>query len=162
MRAAWNWATPHGIVDGPFPSKGTVYSKTNEKLPFMTLQQVRQKIALGVSSCEEADLWESRYLRNEEIEELLFYVMARAFHPWIYPLYCTAAYTGARRSEWLRAEITDLDFTAEVLLYTRSMPRVHPPFSSGTGLPINRSNTFMSSQHSHHLPRVSSRKSAEG
>lgn len=116
LRAAWNWATPHGIVNGLFPSKGIVYPKTDEKPPFMTLQEVQQKIALGVSTTEAAELWESLYLRKEEIEELLSHVKATASHPWIYPLCCAAAYTGARRSELLRAEITDLDFTAEALL----------------------------------------------
>jgi hypothetical protein len=39
-----------------------------------------------------------------------------AAHPWIYPLFCAAAHTGARRSELLRTEVTDVDFGAGTLL----------------------------------------------
>lgn len=35
-------------------------------------------------------------------------------YPWVYPLYCFAAHTGARRSELLRALVGDVDFAAGV------------------------------------------------
>lgn len=116
FRAAWNWAALHGIVHGPFPSKGIVYPKTDQKPPFMTLQEIERKIAVGLSPAETGELWESLYLRKEEIDELLTFVKDHATYPWIYPLLCAAAHTGARRSELLRAEITDVDFAAGTFL----------------------------------------------
>src|SRR5205823_622102 len=32
--------------------------------------------------------------------------------PWVYPMFCFAAHTGARRSELLRARLADLDLEA--------------------------------------------------
>ena len=116
FRAAWNWAALHGIVAGVFPSRGVVYPKTDEKPPFMTLQEVERKVAAGLAENEAAELWESLYLRRGEIDELLVYVKDHAVHPWIYPLVCTAAHTGARRSELLRAEVTDVDLEGSTLL----------------------------------------------
>jgi integrase len=117
LRAVWNWAAAHGLVAGTFPSKGLVYPKTDEKPPFMTLNEVERKIAAGgLSAAAIEELSESLYLRREEVDELLEYVRAHAAHPWIYPLVCTAAHTGARRSELLRAEVADVDLAAGVLL----------------------------------------------
>ena len=116
FRAAWNWAIPHGLVRGTFPSKGIAYPKTDEKPPFMTMQEVERKLAAGVSPAEEAELWESLYLRKAEIDGLLACVKDQAAYPWIYPLLCTAAHTGARRSELLRAGVTDVDLAAGTLL----------------------------------------------
>ncbi len=116
FRASWNWAALHCIVHGPFPSKGIVYPKTDQKPPFMTLQEIERKIAVGLSPGEIAELWESLYLRKEEIDELLTFVKDHATHPWIYQLLSAAAHTGARRSELLRTEVTDVDFAASTLL----------------------------------------------
>ena len=44
-------------------------------------------------------LWEALYLQASELTELLAHVKENATHPWIYPLFCFAAHTGARRSE---------------------------------------------------------------
>lgn len=44
-----------------------------------------------------------------EIEELLAFVKRTAIQPWVYPAFCFAAHTGARRSEILRARLADLD-----------------------------------------------------
>jgi integrase len=54
-------------------------------------------------------LWEALYLTRPEIEELLFHVRHNATLPWVYPMVAFAAYTGARRSEMLRALATDVD-----------------------------------------------------
>ena len=50
------------------------------------------------------------YLQVDEIGQLLAVVKERAAYPWIYPLACMAAHTGARRSELARMQITDVDF----------------------------------------------------
>ena len=115
FRAAWNWTAVSKLVEGPFPSKGLIYPKGDEKPPFMTRAEIEWKL-LGLSTAEAAELWECLYLRKEEIEELLAFVKETAAHPWVYPMVATAAYTGARRSELLRAEVGDLDLPAETLL----------------------------------------------
>ena len=60
-------------------------------------------------------LWERLFLTLPEIAELLDHVKAHALHPWIYPMVCVAAHTGARRSELL-AKVTDVDFEGETVL----------------------------------------------
>lgn len=47
-----------------------------------------------------------------EVAELLAYVRAAATQPWLYPMLCTAAHSGARRSELLRMEAGDVDLDA--------------------------------------------------
>jgi integrase len=117
LRAMWTWGAGRGMFTGNFPSHGLTYPKTDAKPPFCTLAEVERKIAIGgLSQAEREALYESLYLRKEEIEELLQYVKENAAHPWIYPMIATAAYTGARRSELLRIEVTDVDLEQGVLL----------------------------------------------
>ncbi len=109
LRTAWNWAVQFGLVTGRFPQRGIRYPRDEEKRPFMTWDEIERRIAAG----EKADdLWECLYLRKDEIAALLNHVKAHANHAWIYPLFCFAAYTGARRSEIIRAAVSDLDFTS--------------------------------------------------
>jgi integrase len=117
FRAAWNWAALNGLVHGTFPSKGLVYPKADEKPPFLTWPEVGRKLAAGgLSAGQQAELWDCVYLRKAEIEELLAHVKAHATQPWVYPLVCATAHTGARRSELLRAEVTDVDLEADTVL----------------------------------------------
>ena len=41
---------------------------------------------------------------------------ATAVQPWVYPLFCFAAYTGARRAEMLRVLVADVDFDGKTVL----------------------------------------------
>ena len=116
FRAAWNWGVHSGLVREAFPSKGLVYPKTDEKMPFMTWQEVERKITTTMSDAQKADLWESVYLRKEEIALLLTFVKGHGTMPWVYPLLCTAAHTGARRSELLRVQVADVNFDADTIL----------------------------------------------
>jgi integrase len=117
FRAAWNWAALTGLIVGTFPAKGIVYPKGEEKPPFATRAEIERRIAGGgFNNNQIAELWESLYLRVEEVDELLAYVKAKALHPWIYPFFCTAAFTGARRSELLRIQVADVDFEADTIL----------------------------------------------
>jgi integrase len=56
------------------------------------------------------------YLQAGELVELLAHVKTKAAYPWIYPLFCFAAHTGARRSEILRALVADVDFAGNTVL----------------------------------------------
>jgi integrase len=113
VRAAWNWGAPMDLTTGPFPAKGLRYPKGQEKPPFMTWKQVERAIKAGG---DPAELWECVYLTLSEISELLGFVRGQARQPWIYPMVAFAAYTGARRSEMLRALVTDLDLTGNTAL----------------------------------------------
>ncbi|MGA2062900.1 MAG: site-specific integrase [Thermoguttaceae bacterium] len=113
LRAAWNWGEPMALTAGQFPSKGLRYPKADEKPPFMTLAEIERQIAAGDG---RTTLWESLYLQASEVAELLAHVKKKAPYPWIYPLFCFAAHTGARRSEILRALVADVDFTGNTVL----------------------------------------------
>ncbi len=117
FRAAWNWAAPMGIVKGSFPSKGLVFPKSDEKLPFMTWPEIERRLQVkGLAPSKIEELWSCLYLRKNEIEGLLEYVQEHATHPWVFPFVATAAYTGARRSELLRIEIADVNFDGDMIL----------------------------------------------
>src|SRR5580693_1454130 len=113
LRAAWNWGEPMDLTEGKFPNRGLRYPKADEKPPFMTMAEIERQIAAGG---DPAVLWEAVYLLLPEIDELLKAVKERAIHPFIYPVFCFAAHTGARRSEILRAKVSDLDFAGETIL----------------------------------------------
>ncbi len=116
LRTAWNWATKMKLVSGKFPYDGLRYPKSTEKPPFMTRLEIERRIAAGgLTKAETADLYDSMFLTVEEVTELLTYVNASALQPFIYPMVCFAAHTGARRSEIICAKITDIDFTAKVV-----------------------------------------------
>ena len=111
LRTAWNWAEKMGMVTGRFPYHGLRYPKTSEKPPFQTIDEIERRLkAGGMTATQCKELWESLYLRTPEIAGLLAYAKEHAAHPWIFPMICMAAHTGARRSELTRMLITDVDF----------------------------------------------------
>ena len=77
----------------------------------------------GLSGAEVGALWECLYLKPDEVRELVAFVRENATHPWLYPMVCTAAHTGARRSELIRMEAGDIDGSGEVTI--RERKRVH-------------------------------------
>jgi integrase len=113
LLGAWSFGCRMGLVKGEFPSKGLRYPKLDEPPPFMDWQEVEQAVAAGGDPDE---LWDYLYLRAPEIAELLAYVKENARQPFVYPMLCFAAHTGARRSEIIRAQITDLDFNGQTVL----------------------------------------------
>ena len=112
FRSAWNWGFRMKWVDMPFPSKGLVYPKTDEKLPFMTWEEIERRVKAG-GDAEE--LWECLYLRPEQTAELLLYVKAKKAPHFVYPMILAAAHTGARRSELIRATLQDVDLENSVI-----------------------------------------------
>ena len=116
LRAAWNWGKRTGLVALEWPGRGLVYRKTKEKPPFQTRAEIKRRIARGgLTDDQKKELWESLYLAAAELSSFLEHVSAAARHPFIYPMICTAAHTGARRSELLRAEVSDVDFEGGVI-----------------------------------------------
>lgn len=115
LRAVWNWGAMMKLVHGPFPNRGLRFPKGCEKPPFQTWQEIERKMALGVGAVEKKELWDSLYLTLAEIEELLAHVKQVAGQPFVWPMFCFAAYTGARRSEMMRLRWTDVDFQTETV-----------------------------------------------
>jgi integrase len=113
LRAAWNWGGPMGLTTGLFPAKGLRYPKATEKPPFQTWSEIERGIASGG---DPEELWECLYLELPQIAELLAHVKEEARQPWVYPMFSFAAHTGARRSEMLRALVTDVDFAGNTVL----------------------------------------------
>lgn len=116
FRAAWNWGLHMKLVSVPFPSRGLVYPKADEKPPFQTWAEIERKVSGGgLSKAEVEELWESLYLTKPEITELLGFVKEKAGHGWVYPAVCFAAHTGARRSEVLRVRVHDVNWADETV-----------------------------------------------
>ena len=115
--AAFKWGVEMGLLKGTFPNRGLRYPKMVERPPFMTWDEITRRIEAGHLSAEEAkSLWASLFLSRPEIKELLEYVRVNARLDWIYPMMALAAHTGARRSELLRAELSDVDFLSKTIL----------------------------------------------
>src|SRR5262249_5733227 len=99
LRSASNWAKRMGHVKENFPGAGLVYPKGEEKLPLMTWKEIERRIVTGG---DPEVLWESLYLRENEIEHFLDFVERRKAPVWLYPMCVMAAHKGARRPEMLR------------------------------------------------------------
>ena len=112
LRTAWNWARRLLGLAEEFPGTHLDYAKIEEALPFMTWEEAERRIGAG----DDAEkVWDSIYLRPEEISQLLEWVKARPVSPWVFPMFCFAAYTGARRSEIVRALPSDVDLAGDVI-----------------------------------------------
>lgn len=112
LRTVWNWSARMGTVSGEFPSKGLIYPKEREKLPFMTRAEIDRRLEAGG---DPDDLWECLYLTLPEVEEFLAFVKARKAPDWFYPMVLFAAHSGARRSEVIRAMAEDVDLAGGVV-----------------------------------------------
>ncbi len=86
----------------------------DEKPPFQTRAEISRQL-VGLRDCQQVELWDSLYLRVEEIDLFLNEVHSLAMHEWIYPLVATAAHAGLRRSELIRLRKSDVDFDAMVI-----------------------------------------------
>lgn len=109
FRTVWNWGQRMGVLADPFPGKGAVYAKTAEKLPFMTWREIDRRVKAG----GDPDLlWDCLYLDTNQIADFLAF--AEDPDGWLYPMLASAAYTGARRSELVRARVEDVDLDNRV------------------------------------------------
>jgi integrase len=113
FRVAWNWGGRNGLTTGVFPSKGLQFHKSEMALRFMTREEIEWRIAQGGAS---EDLWEALYLRSTDIEEVLVIAKESAQQPFVYPMFCMAAFTGARRRELLASHRADFDFAGGTVL----------------------------------------------
>jgi integrase len=117
FRACWNWAAQAGKLKGVFPNRGLKYPKTAEKPPFQTRADIERQIARGgLTAFDIRELWECLFLTRPEIDQLLEHVRACGTQPFLYPMVCLAAHTGARRCERLRVRVDDVDLDAGTAL----------------------------------------------
>jgi integrase len=113
LRTVWNWSFNMGLLKRTFPNRGLRYPKLEERPPFQTVAEIERRIKRGgLTKAQEADLWDAAFLTLPEIDELLVHVKKHALQPFIYPMFAFAAHTGARRSEMIRSEVSDIDFTS--------------------------------------------------
>jgi integrase len=117
LRTAWNWTAKMGLVAGRFPNDGLLYPKLDEKPPFMTREEIERQIAAGgLTDAQKKELWNALFLTLPEVAEVLDHLRQAGTLPWVYPMACFAAHTGARRSELLRARVADIDFEGKTVL----------------------------------------------
>lgn len=110
LRACWNWAAHGELVKGGFPGRGLRFPKEDETEPFRTFAEIEAIIAAEKPDDDRKEaLWGALYLTRPELEQFLAHVRQNATLPWLYPMVVFAAYTGARRSEMLRALVSDAD-----------------------------------------------------
>jgi integrase len=121
LRTAWNWGGRMGYVNGRYPSQGLRYPKTDDKPACMTHDQITRLIEAGDKSQR---VWHSLFLTVSDIQEVLELLKKQNREDFLYPMACFAAYTGARRSELMRAEVSDVDIKAGVVTL-RERKRVH-------------------------------------
>lgn len=88
----------------------------NEKPPFLTKAEIEKRIKTGgLQEVEKGDLWDAMYPTAEEIPLILKLVKSKNAQPFIYPMISTAACTGTRRSELMRAKLTDVNMDDRVI-----------------------------------------------
>lgn len=116
LRSVWNWALAEGIVNTSYPLKGVRFPKTDEKPHFQTWTEITRQIERGnLDDAAILDLWDCLFLTREQIEKLLDHVKETANHPFLYPMFVAAAHTGARRSELMRSQLSDVDGTHMII-----------------------------------------------
>ncbi|WP_339734910.1 site-specific integrase [uncultured Gimesia sp.] len=92
------------------PAKDVILPKGKAKKPFAAWEQIDEIVKHLTDEKEIKEEWDCLFLRESELEELLKFVKENARHNFIHPAFCFAIYTGARRSEIMRSEISDFDF----------------------------------------------------
>jgi integrase len=117
LRACWNWGVQGGRIKTVFPWRGLRFPKTDERPPFQTRVDVERQIGRGgLTEVDIQQLWDCLVLTRPEVDQLLEHVRSRTAQPFLYPMVCLAAHTGARRSELIRLRVDDVDFASGTVL----------------------------------------------
>jgi len=123
FRQIWIWAQRNRKVEITCPLLGpdgrweVQIPKVAERIKFQTWSQIERRVSRGGLSDDELQKqWASLFLDHEQVKTLLDFVRHKPTHPFVYPMFAIAAYTGARRSEICRSEVEDFDFDQNVIL----------------------------------------------
>ena len=119
LKTVWNFGLASGLLHVPYPVSKLKFPKSEEKLPFISYQEILRR-----TKGKESSLWECCYLTKQDLAELLRCVKKIAKHSFVYPLFITAAYTGARRSELARARVEDVSEVLTVRERKRSREKI--------------------------------------
>ena len=139
LRVVWGWAVKRKHVACPLAWRmdDLTLPKSHEKPPFQTWDQIVRRIERGgLSDAQQDGLWECLWLDTTQTIECLAWVQEHASHPFLYPMFAFAAYTGARRSEMLRSERDDWDFGTGVVTIRQKKSDKSKSFTRRT-VPIN-------------------------
>lgn len=94
-----------------------VFPKEKQPEPFRTYDQIQTILARGgIDKRRERELWDGLFLDPAQVAEVLEHVRLKPNTKYLHPFMVTAAYTGARRAELLRARVEDFDFAAKLVL----------------------------------------------
>ena len=140
LRVIWGWAykRKHVGTSADWKMVDLTFPKADEKTPFQTWGQIARKIERDRLDAEhQAKLWECVWLHQQETLECVDWVRENAIHPFLYPMFPFAAYTGACRGEIIRSERDDRDLESGLVTirqkkadksktFTRRNVAVHP------------------------------------
>lgn len=109
------WAKARGWCEGEIDRKAIKLPKGMEKAPFRTWAEIEAIVEKGgLTDEEQRDLWDCLFLDEKEVNTFLAFVEKNGKAPWLHPALAIAAFTGARRSEIMRSEVRDFDFTRRI------------------------------------------------
>jgi integrase len=116
LRACWNWVDHAELVKGAFPGRGLRFPKEEEKEPLRTFAEIEAIIAAEKPDAARKEaLWQALYLTKPELDQFLAHVKKNGALRWVYPMVAFAAFTGAPRSEILRALASDVDLAGGII-----------------------------------------------
>lgn len=117
LQSVYSWALHRELVPTTFSTRRLEFAKGKRRMPFQTYEEIERTVNRGGLS-EEAirELWDGLFLDTKQIADVLSFVETHAPVDWLYPMVVAAAHTGARRSELLRAQVEDFNFTAKTVL----------------------------------------------
>jgi integrase len=137
FRQIWSFAVGEALARGDCPSRDVAVPRPKQRPPFRTREEIERLIARGgLTKDQEEELWECLFLRSSEVLSLLAHVKKTAEHSYVYPMFALAALTGARRSEVMRAQVIDLDLTANAVLL-RETKRDHTSALTFRHIPLH-------------------------
>ena len=110
LRHVWQWGKKRGKLTSEIPEIREVQlPKSTESPAFQTYNEITFQIEQdNLTQEQQKKSWECLYLGTDEIDELIRYVRKKASHSFVYPMVVAAAHTGARRSELMRSQMTDI------------------------------------------------------
>lgn len=118
LRFVLRWAAKRGLTkhEPSWKTTDLTLPKAHERAPFQTIDQIEKQIARGgLSDEQQAELWECLWLDQKQTLECLTWVEANADRPFVLPMFAIAAYTGMRRGEIIRSEISDWDIAGRIV-----------------------------------------------
>ncbi|QDU10907.1 tyrosine-type recombinase/integrase [Gimesia aquarii] len=110
LRRVWLWGKKRGKLTSELPEIRDVHlPKSTERPVFQTYDEITLQINQdNLTQEQQDDLWECLYLGTDEIDELIQHVRKKSSRTFLYPMVVAAAHTGARRSELMRSQLSDL------------------------------------------------------